>query len=169
MSAARPPRRVFIVDDEPGVRELLQLICESAELGITTYESAEAFLAGNAAPSCDLIVLDIDMPGMSGLELLKTLKERGYAQPVVMMSGGHDESKKAAAKEHGAAAFFDKPFSVRAVGQCIGELLGHYPGPCASTQDSASGQTPVSTTVDVPAGLDAAPHRSATGKPPQET
>jgi two-component system, LuxR family, response regulator FixJ len=127
MDAAGTPRRVCIVDDEPGVRDLLELICTSSDLAATTFDSAEAFLAGPAchASDFDLIVLDVDMPGMSGLELLKTLKLRGYVQPVVLISGGLDEAKTATARDLGAAAFFDKPFDVHAVSQRLGELLAN--------------------------------------------
>lgn len=123
MSVASVPHRVCIVDDEPGVRELLQLMCESIALDVATYDSAETFLAGCAPSDWDLMVLDIDMPGMSGLELLEALRRRGLAQPVVMISGGHDEARVARARELGAASFFAKPFSLAALSRRIGELL----------------------------------------------
>jgi FixJ family two-component response regulator len=126
MNAGGSPRRVCIIDDEPGVRDLLELICASSDLATTTFDSAEAFLAGPVcrASDFDLVVLDVDMPGMSGLELLRTLKLRGYLQPVVMISGGLDAAKMAAATKLGAAAFFDKPFDIHAVSRCLSELAG---------------------------------------------
>lgn len=123
MSVASVPHRVCIVDDEPGVRELLQLMCESIALDVTTYDSAETFLAGCGPSDWDLMVLDVDMPGMSGLELLEALRRRGLAQPVVMISGGHDEARVARARELGAASFFAKPFSLAELRRRIGELL----------------------------------------------
>lgn len=124
MNVANVPHRVCIVDDEAGVRELLQLMCESIALEVATFDSAETFLAGGEASQWDLMLLDIDMPGMNGLELLETLRRRGLSQPVVMISGAQDEARVSRARQLGAANFFGKPFCLAELRQCIGELLG---------------------------------------------
>lgn len=129
MSAATSPHRVCIIDDEPGVRDLLELICVSNRLTATAYDCAEAFLADpeGGISDWDLIVLDVDLPGMSGLALLETLRQHGCSQPAVMISGAFDPAKVITARQLGAAAFFDKPFSVHAVSHRICELLGNDP------------------------------------------
>lgn len=120
------PGRVCIVDDEAGVRDLLQMVCESADHPVAAYGSAEAFL-GACAPGlscCDLVLLDIDMPGMNGLELLKALRAQGCEAPVVMISGNAEPSKVGEARALGAIDFFHKPFDIRMLRQRIGELIG---------------------------------------------
>lgn len=131
MSLAMATPRICVVDDEPGVRELLRLVCEAIALDVATYDSAESYLAGGEPANWDLMVLDIDMPGMSGLELLETLRRRGLSQPVVMISGEQDAARQARADALGAASFFAKPFNVAELSHRIGELLepAHAPAP----------------------------------------
>ncbi len=126
MSAHAPAaRRVCIVDDEAGVRELLELVCASAGLSCASFDSAEAFLAAccTNAPECGLMLLDIDLPGISGLDLLALLGARRFAAPVVVISGALDGDKLARARALGAVEVLGKPFDVHAIRQRIGALV----------------------------------------------
>lgn len=117
--------RVCIVDDEPGVRDLLELVCASAGVDCATFGSAEDFLAEHGADGGGyaLMLLDIDLPGIDGLALLQRLATGRRAVPVVMISGGADTAKVARARQLGAADFFAKPFDVQVIRQRISELV----------------------------------------------
>jgi FixJ family two-component response regulator len=119
-------RRVCIVDDEVGVRELLELVCASACLPCASFDSAEAFLAACCAnaPECALLLLDIDLPGISGLDLLATLGAQGFRAPVVVISGALDSAKLARARALGAVEVLGKPFDVHALRQRIRAMVG---------------------------------------------
>lgn len=121
-----PPRRVCIVEDDPGVRDLLRLMCETATYPVATFDSVEAFLAAypSRTPPCDLLLLDFELPGASGLELLKILRTQGFERPIVMISGNADTSTVVEAMKLGATDFFDKPFNVRSILERISELTG---------------------------------------------
>lgn len=147
MNIANVPHRVCIVDDEAGVRDLLQLMCESIALEVATYDSAETFLSGCGSSDWDLMLLDIDMPGMDGLELLETLRRRGQSQPVVMISGAQDEARVSRARQLGAANFFGKPFSLAELRQCIRELLGRGGREPSPLPDAAAAEQMLSATA----------------------
>jgi DNA-binding NtrC family response regulator len=163
MNVANVPHRVCIVDDEAGVRELLRLMCESIALEVSTFDSAETFLAGSGSSDWDLMLLDIDMPGMGGLELLETLRRRGLSQPVVMISGAQDEARVSRARQLGAADFFGKPFNLAELRQCIHDLLGGGGRePAAAPKASAADQVPATARTTAAARV----RREARAQPP---
>jgi len=100
---------VFIVEDDPAIRHALRLLLKSAGIASAAYGSAEEFLAGHVPhhPSC--IVVDVRMPGMSGLELQKTLVRDGVDTPVIIMTGHGDIAMAVEALKAGAADFIEKP------------------------------------------------------------
>src|SRR3974390_2377959 len=81
---------VHVIDDDEAVRESLAFLLRSADLEVSTYESATAFLAAlpQVAPGC--VITDVRMPGLSGTELLQKLKEMGVTMPVIVMTGHGD-------------------------------------------------------------------------------
>jgi FixJ family two-component response regulator len=102
--------RVYVVDDDPAIRESLRWLLESAALEVETYDSAEAFLAGfdRAAHAC--IVLDVRMPGMSGLALQKELQTQRVTIPIIFISAFGDVPLAVRACREGALDFIEKPF-----------------------------------------------------------
>lgn len=102
---------VFIVDDDPAIRKSLRWLIESVGLKVQTYELANEFLESYVpdAPGC--LVLDVRIPGMSGLELQERLRERGYDIPVVIVSGYGDVPMAVRAMKAGAVDFLEKPVS----------------------------------------------------------
>ena len=100
---------VFVVEDDPSVRHALRLLLKSAGIASAAYGSAEEFLAGYVPhhPSC--IVVDVRMPGMSGLELHKVLIDTGIDTPVIIMTGHGDIAMAVEALKAGAADFIEKP------------------------------------------------------------
>lgn len=101
---------VFIVDDDDAVRSSLRLLLKSAGYAAVAYASAQEFLTewNPAQPGC--LVLDVRMPGMSGLELQTELNQRGAIIPVIFISGHGDIPMAVEAIQHGAFDFLPKPF-----------------------------------------------------------
>lgn len=102
---------VFIIDDDEAVRDSLSWLMKSAGLRTETFDSANAFLAVCDAPRPGCLILDIRMPGMSGLELQSELSERGVHLPVVIISGHADVPMAVRALKAGAFDFIEKPFN----------------------------------------------------------
>jgi CheY-like chemotaxis protein len=109
-SEGPPAGTVYVIDDDASVRRALGRRLKLTEWQITTFDSAEAFLADldNLVPAC--LVLDIQLGGMSGLDLLAHMKNVRPAWPIVAMSGSDDDSLEAEALRLGARAFLRKPF-----------------------------------------------------------
>lgn len=99
---------VHIVDDDPGVRQTIAAMLQGA--GFTTHEYATAAeLLAPAVLDDGCIVTDVNMPGMSGLDLMEQLKQRGIGQPVVVISGEADITMAVEAMKAGAIDFLEKP------------------------------------------------------------
>jgi two-component system, LuxR family, response regulator FixJ len=101
---------VFVVDDDEAVRGSLKLLLKSIGLAAMAYPSAPEFLAAYRTEQAGCLILDIRMPGMSGLELQQQLNVRGAAIPVVFISGHGDIPMAVEAMQHGAFDFLQKPF-----------------------------------------------------------
>jgi FixJ family two-component response regulator len=107
---AAPKPVVYVVDDSRSVRDALGWLFRSVKLPVRTFASAAAFLTAfrDDRPGC--LVLDVRMPGMSGLELLEELKARDIALPVVVLTGHADVKMAVRAMKGGAFDFIEKPF-----------------------------------------------------------
>jgi two-component system response regulator FixJ len=101
---------VFIVDDDEAVRNSLRLLVKSVGLTATALASAQEFLAGYDPLQPGCLVLDVRMPGMSGLELQQRLNMRGAVIPVIFITGHGDVPMAVEAMQHGAFDFLQKPF-----------------------------------------------------------
>jgi FixJ family two-component response regulator len=101
---------VMVVDDDAGVRNAMRTLLKSVGIQSSLYSSAREFLGAYqpAQPGC--LVLDIRMPGMSGLELQQELNLSGAVIPVIFMSGHADIPMAVEAMQHGAFDFLQKPF-----------------------------------------------------------
>jgi len=101
---------VFVVDDDDAVRNSLRLLLKSAGLSTEIAASAQEFLSNydTAHPGC--LVLDVRMPGMSGLEMQHELNVRGATIPVIFITGHGDIPMAVEAMQHGAFDFLQKPF-----------------------------------------------------------
>ncbi|MGE0480431.1 MAG: response regulator transcription factor [Phycisphaerae bacterium] len=102
---------VFVVDDDQAVRKSLELLIRSVNMNVTTFASAQDFLAAydEQRPGC--LIVDIRMPGMSGLELQRCLIERGAHPPIIIITGHGDVPIAVRAMKDGALEFLEKPFS----------------------------------------------------------
>lgn len=104
-----PAPTVFVVDDEPSVRKAIERILRAAGLAVSTYASAQDYLEryDPSAPGC--LVLDLAMPGFSGLDLQDVLATRGGAPPIIFLTGHADVPDSVQAMKHGAVEFLTKP------------------------------------------------------------
>jgi FixJ family two-component response regulator len=101
---------VMVVDDDAGVRNAMRALLKSVGLNCQLHASAQDFLAGYKPSQPGCLVLDIRMPGMSGLELQQELNVRGATIPVIFMTGHGDIPMAVEAMQHGAFDFLQKPF-----------------------------------------------------------
>ena len=107
MSGTAPT--VFVVDDEPSVRKALSRLLRSAKLNVAAFASPKEFLERHDphAPGC--LVLDVAMPGLSGLELQQVLAAAGPAVPIIFLTGRADIPMSVQAMKGGAVDFLTKP------------------------------------------------------------
>jgi two-component system, LuxR family, response regulator FixJ len=101
---------VFVVDDDEGVRNSLRFLLKSVGLASRTLSSASEFLDSYKPSQPGCLVLDVRMPGMSGLELQQQLNLRGATIPVIFITGHGDVPMAVEAMQHGAFDFLQKPF-----------------------------------------------------------
>lgn len=101
----------YVVDDDPAVREGLCALLGSVSIATRAFASANEFLQVAESGMVGCLVVDVRMPGMSGLDLLQLLKERGIHLPVIVISGHGDVAMAVRAMKAGAVDFLLKPFN----------------------------------------------------------
>ena len=101
---------VHVIDDDEALRDSLTFLLRTARLDVKSYPSAAAFLEAlpEANPSC--VITDVRMPGMSGIDLLRRLRERKISVPVIVITGHGDIPLAVEAMRIGATDFLEKPF-----------------------------------------------------------
>ena len=107
---AATQRVVHVIDDDEGLRESLAFLLRSAALEVRSFESAKAFLEVLPDPALGCVITDVRMPEMSGIELLRRLKELRIEVPVIVITGHGDIALAVEAMKIGAADFLEKPF-----------------------------------------------------------
>src|SRR5688500_7009323 len=101
---------VCVVDDDDAFRDSLRWLLESTGYRVATYATAERFLAGYKAGAAACLVLDVRMPGSTGLELQQELNRRGASLPIIFITGHGDVPMAVDALKSGAFHFLEKPF-----------------------------------------------------------
>ena len=101
---------VHVIDDDEAVRESLSFLLRTARIEVQTYPSAVAFLDALPETKSNCIITDVRMPGLSGIDLLRRLKELKVAIPVIVITGHGDVPLAVEAMKFGAADFLEKPF-----------------------------------------------------------
>jgi two-component system, LuxR family, response regulator FixJ len=101
---------VFVIDDDAAVRHSLALLIRSMSLEVELFDSAAAFLDRCDASCSGCVILDIRMPGMSGLELQQALTDRGFGLPIIFITGHGSVQMAVQAMRRGAVDFLQKPF-----------------------------------------------------------
>ncbi len=122
-AAKSPEPTVYVIDDDESIRELLAWLMKRNAIRAEAYPNARSFLKAYrpGAPGC--LILDLYMPGMSGLDLQQYLKEAGIEMPVIFLSGRADVPKAVAAVKSGAIDFIEKPFDYRQIVELARECL----------------------------------------------
>jgi two-component system, LuxR family, response regulator FixJ len=101
---------VHIIDDDDALRESLAFLLSTAHITARSHASATSFLEQLPDPGLGCIITDVRMPGMSGIDLLKRLKERKIGVPVIVITGHGDVPLAVEAMKFGAVDFLEKPF-----------------------------------------------------------
>ena len=126
--AENPPSRgeIFVVDDDPAVRETLSLVLSAGGYQVICFADGAALLAvaRSRTPSC--ILLDVHIPGKSGLDILKELRGEDYPAPIFMISGQGDISMAVSAIKNGALDFIEKPFRGSEIVARLDEAIDAY-------------------------------------------
>ena len=122
-------RLIYVVDDDEAVRDSLSLLLEGRGYTVRSFASASAFL--DAAPSLrpGVLIADIRMPGMDGLELLQRLTERELFFPVIVVTGHGDVPLAVRAMKGGAVDFIEKPFAADAILNSVAAALDRLAKP----------------------------------------
>lgn len=117
---------VIIVDDDPSVRDALTLLLKIEGFSSQTFGDGESFLEAlqSAKPSC--VILDLHLPGCSGLAVLRRLADARFAPPVFVMSGQSDIAMAVEAMKLGARDFLEKPFSASVLIDRVREAVAVY-------------------------------------------
>ena len=118
-----PHQTVFIVDDNAGVRKALSEYLDAAGLNTEAFASAEEFLAAYDPKRSGCLILDLKMPGMSGLELQEDLLSKGALLPVIIVSGHAGVPEAVRSMKLGTFEFIEKPYSSEFLLQRIHEAL----------------------------------------------
>ena len=103
---------ISVVDDDPSVRKSLDRLIRSARLDVTLFGSAEEFLDSHDPRKADCLILDVRLPGISGVELHRQLLARKFNVPVIFITAhGSDERARSEAASDWTVAYFTKPFN----------------------------------------------------------
>jgi two-component system response regulator FixJ len=106
---------VFIIDDDPSVRAALAMVLSAEGFLTTGFPDGESFLAAATGRTPDCVLIDVHLPGCSGIELLKKMDAPHYPAPVLVISGVGDIPTAVEAIRNGALDFIEKPFEPAAV------------------------------------------------------
>jgi FixJ family two-component response regulator len=116
---------ISIVDDDKSVRNAARTLLRSLGYSTATFESAEAFLQSGRLRETACLITDVQMPGMSGVDLQDHLIASGDTTPVIFVTAFPEERIRARALSAGAFGFLTKPFSEKCLVACLDKALAH--------------------------------------------
>ncbi len=108
-TANTPRRRISIVDDDASIREALKSLMRSVRFDVEAFASAEEFLASERVNDTACLILDVNLPGMSGFELQRHLHAEHRGIPIIFITAHADEASRQRALKSGAVEFLSKP------------------------------------------------------------
>jgi FixJ family two-component response regulator len=114
---------VYVVDDDDAVRDSLQWLLEASRYRVLGFDSAEKFLAEHDPDAIAVAIVDVRMPGMSGLELQDELIARGVPYPIIFITGHGDVPMAVSTMKKGAVDFIEKPFDQGALKTLVERML----------------------------------------------
>jgi FixJ family two-component response regulator len=112
---AQTSHMISVVDDDPSMSRMLCRAIKAAGLNVGAFGSAEEFLDSEASQASDCLILDMNLPGMSGLELQQLLNDSRHEVPIIFMSAQADEFTQQRALNAGAIGFLRKPFTIESL------------------------------------------------------
>jgi two-component system response regulator FixJ len=115
---------VAIIDDDEAARDSLAFLLRSAQIEARTYENAGAFLAAIRGAPAGCVITDVRMPEISGIDLLRRLRDGGNEVPVIVITGHGDIPLAVEAMKFGACDFFEKPYDDDALLAAVRSALG---------------------------------------------
>ena len=130
---AAPSRTALVVEVDPGLRRLFVRILTREGLDATGVADAAAALVSLAASSFSLILTDVNMPLMSGAEMVRHLRDRGDRTPVILVSGLSHRESEALAVGLDISAFLQKPVDMAALTTAVQRVLLHQRHPAVTT------------------------------------
>jgi FixJ family two-component response regulator len=119
---------ISVIDDDASVRAATNNLLSSHGYEVHTFASAVDFLQSSLRDDSSCVVADVQMPAMSGLDLLTHMRTRGYVAPFIFITAFPDESVRARALKAGAICFLAKPFAVPVLINCIETALNRHRG-----------------------------------------
>ena len=114
---------ITIVDDDESVRDSIQSLIRSVGFRVRSFASAEEFLQSHSFHDVSCLILDVRMPGMTGLKLQRHLKEKNFKIPIIFITEHYDETTRSQALNDGAVEFLSKPFNEDALLSAIDVAL----------------------------------------------
>ena len=114
---------VAIVDDDELARDGIRELVESLGYTATTFPSAEHFLQSAVVAQTTCLITDLQMPGLSGLDLQEELQSRGYHTPVILITAYANDKHRPRALNNGAVGFLSKPFDDRSLMECLTDAM----------------------------------------------
>ena len=127
-----PAERIVVVEDDADMGKALSRLLGAAGFSVSWFGSAEALLESGAAKDSACLVVDIHLPGISGLELRRRLVEAGSRARVIFITAYEDDQIREAAIRSGADGFFTKPFRGRQLIDVLRSVLRAHPAESAS-------------------------------------
>jgi FixJ family two-component response regulator len=100
----------YVVDDDASVRRAIRRLLHSFHRPVRLFASAEEFLAGTTEGAQGCLILDLRLPGMTGIQLQRVLQEKGWKLPVIIVSAQDDDESREETQKLGAIAYLRKPF-----------------------------------------------------------
>ena len=119
---------VAIIDDDDSVRVTTDSLVRSLGYIVHTFASAEEFLRSNRVDDFSCVITDVQMPGMSGVQLQDQLRDQGYRVPFIFFTAFPDENIRARALAAGAICYLTKPFDGDSLIQCLQAASNTYDG-----------------------------------------
>jgi FixJ family two-component response regulator len=119
---------ISIIDDDASIRVATQSLVRSLGFAVCTFASAADFLQSPCVNDTSCVISDVQMPGMSGVELQSLLIAQGRRMPIIFITAFHEESIRARAMKAGAIGFLNKPFSGETLIACLDTALQRRDG-----------------------------------------
>src|ERR1700753_1857394 len=121
-----PRGEIFVVDDDPAVRDTLSMVLSAGGYEVICFADGAALLSVARTRTPSAILLDVHIPGKSGLDILKELHGEDYPAPIFMISGRGDLAMAVTAIKNGALDFIEKPFRGSEIVARLNEAIGAY-------------------------------------------